>query len=73
MIGLKVPKKKADTIRRALLKHSLVNLSWKIKRSGDFVFIPITEKPADLSGVPDLSDSEVVETDFEAQKGPQKL
>lgn len=72
MIGLKITKKKADTVRRALLKHSLVDLNWKIKRSGDFVFIPITEKPADLSGVPDLSDSEIVETDFEAQKRAPK-
>ena len=47
MIGLKVPKNMADTIRRILLKNSLINLEMKIRRSGDFVFIPLTEKLED--------------------------
>jgi tRNA (guanine37-N1)-methyltransferase len=73
MIGLKVPKNMADTIRRILLKNSLINLEMKIRRSGDFVFIPLTEKLEDKT-IDDLglSDVEIVETEFEMQKKAPK-
>ncbi|MEN6574502.1 MAG: class I SAM-dependent methyltransferase family protein, partial [Methanobacterium aggregans] len=76
MIGLKVPKKNADNIRRTLLKESVVDLDWKIKRSGEFVFIPIVEIPKsqlmDLIGEKVCCNLEVVETEFESQRRDPK-
>ena len=75
MIGLKVPKNHADYVRRILLKHSLMDLEQKIKRSNGYVFIPLYRKPDKETeneiGIPDL---EIVESEFEAQKkGPKSL
>ncbi|MGO9387148.1 MAG: class I SAM-dependent methyltransferase [Methanobacterium sp.] len=75
MIGLKIPKNHADEIRRILLKYSLIDLEFKIKRSKDFVFIPLikklnNEKIEKLN----LPSFEIIETKFEAQpKQPRSL
>jgi len=43
MLGLKIPRKQADQVRKILLKHSLMNLEHKIKRSDDYVYIPLSK------------------------------
>ena len=76
MIGLKVPKQNADKIRRMLLKSSAIDLDWKIKRHGEFVFIPLVEIPKaqlmDLIGEEVCCNLELVETEFEAQRREPK-
>lgn len=75
MLGLKIPKKQADQVRKILLKHSLINLEQKIKRSDDYVYIPLSRKPD--GGVMDeigLKDIEIVDMEFEThKKGPKSL
>ena len=75
MLGLKIPKKQADHVRRILLKHSLINLEWKIKRSDDYVFIPLIKKPdEEVTEEINSSDLEIIETVFEAhKKSPHSL
>ncbi len=80
MIGLKVPKNQADKVRRILLKHSLVDLQLKIKRSGDFVLIPLEQGPDLTRENPQkieeigVTSFEIIETEFEEQKrGPKSL
>lgn len=75
MIGLKIPKKQADYVRRILLRHSLVNLEWKIKRSDDYVYIPLHGKPQDdFWDEIGISGLEMVETDFKLhKKSPKSL
>lgn len=80
MIGLKIPKKDADQIRKTLLDQALIDLARKIKRTEDFVFIPLNQKPNTemlekiAISSPGISCLEMVETEFEAQKrGPKSL
>lgn len=75
MIGLKIPKRRADEIRRALLKHSLINLELKIKRSQDYVYIPLYRAPDEKLGKKiGISSLEIVDSEFETQKkGAQSL
>lgn len=75
MLGLRISKNNADYVRRILLKHSLIDLELKIKRSDKFVFIPLhkelEEEIIDEIGIPDLK---MVDTEFELQKkGPKSL
>lgn len=75
MMGLKIPKKQADQVRRILLKHSLIDLEWKIKRSDEHVYLPLVGKP-DREVVDEigLSPVEIVDTTFEPhKKGPNSL
>ncbi|HPX78386.1 MAG TPA: hypothetical protein PL055_06435, partial [Methanobacterium sp.] len=46
MLGLEIPKRRADQVRKTLLKHSLINHELKIKRLGDYVYIPLASKPS---------------------------
>lgn len=69
MLGLKIPKEQADHVRRILLKHSLMDLNWKIKRSHDHVFIPLIRKPdEEVKEDINYSGLEIVNTVFEAHK-----
>lgn len=69
MIGLKIPKRRADEIRRTLIKHSLINLELKIKRSPDYVYIPLNKAPDEkLKDEIGISSLEMVDTEFETQK-----
>ncbi|MGA2675426.1 MAG: class I SAM-dependent methyltransferase [Methanobacterium sp.] len=75
MIGLKIPKNHADEIRRILLKYSLINLKFKIKRSKDFVYIPLIKK-LEAEKIKELNfpSFEIIETEFEAHnKQPKSL
>ncbi|HMK54012.1 MAG TPA: class I SAM-dependent methyltransferase family protein [Methanobacteriaceae archaeon] len=65
MIGLKVPKKEANTIRQLLLQKQMLNLDYKIKRSRDYVYFPLTKSPNKLL---DELKVQMVETDFEEVK-----
>jgi tRNA (guanine37-N1)-methyltransferase len=63
MIGLKVPRKKANQVRLFLLENQILNLKFKIKRFEDYVYLPLLENPGeDLIEDKNL---EVVETEFE--------
>jgi tRNA (guanine37-N1)-methyltransferase len=75
MIGLEVPKKKADQIRRFLMEKKLLNLELKIKRSQDHVYFPLHQKLEDnLLQQMGLFKDNLVETGFEEQKrGPRSL
>lgn len=75
MIGLKVPKKNADKIRRVLLNQSLINLDMKIKSIDDFVFIPLIHRPPEtLIEEIAFEKVELVDTEFEIHtKGPKSL
>lgn len=69
MLGLKVSKNNANDIRRILLKKSLIDLGWKIKTSGNHVYLPIKKAPSgkildELDGF----EIEVVDTDFQLHK-----
>jgi tRNA (guanine37-N1)-methyltransferase len=72
MMGLKIKKKMANEIRKKLLKKSLINLDFKIKRENDFVIIPLVMKPEKEILIE--YETEIIETDFEKQKrGPRSL
>ncbi|HEY0196587.1 MAG TPA: class I SAM-dependent methyltransferase family protein, partial [Methanobacterium sp.] len=75
MMGLKIPKKQADQVRRILLKHSLIDLEWKIKRTDEYVYLPLAGKPGvNVIEEMGLSQVEIVDTDFEPhKKGPNSL
>ncbi|MGZ7109122.1 MAG: class I SAM-dependent methyltransferase, partial [Methanobacterium sp.] len=45
MIGLKIKKNRANDVRILLLKQSLIDLDFKIKRENDFVIIPLINEP----------------------------
>jgi tRNA (guanine37-N1)-methyltransferase len=73
LIGLKIPKNHADEIRRILLEYSLINHEFKIKRSDDFVFIPLIKKlDTEMMKELNLSSFEIIETEFESQKKEPK-
>lgn len=75
MLGLKIPKNQADYVRRVLLKDSLLDLNWKIKRSDDYVFIPLLMEPGkEFFNEIGLMDLEMVDTLFEShKKSPSSL
>jgi tRNA (guanine37-N1)-methyltransferase len=75
MIGIKVPKNNADKIRRILLNHSLIKLDLKIKRIGDYVYIPLINEPDDeLINEIEGYNYKLVDTEFEIHtKGPKSL
>lgn len=63
MIGLQVPKKEANRIRQLLLQKQMLNLDYKIKRSPEYVYLPLIQRmDADLLNEVGLK---VVDTDFE--------
>jgi tRNA (guanine37-N1)-methyltransferase len=69
MIGLKVPKKEANRIRLFLQEKYLLDHNWKIKRSEDYVYLPLTTKPDnDLMKEMGLFQDDLVETEFEELK-----
>jgi tRNA (guanine37-N1)-methyltransferase len=69
MIGLKVLKKNANHIRLILLEKSLLDHERKIKRSDDYVYLPLNEKPDNgFLKEMGLNVKDVVETDFEELK-----
>ncbi|HNS25161.1 MAG TPA: class I SAM-dependent methyltransferase family protein [Methanobacteriaceae archaeon] len=72
MIGLKVPKKEANQLRLLLLEHKILDRNFKIKRSLDYVFIPLLERPGmDLMKNESL---QVVDTEFEeAKRSPRSM
>jgi tRNA (guanine37-N1)-methyltransferase len=66
MIGLKVPRKEANQVRLLLLENKILNLDFKIKRSQDYVYLPLMERPEqDL-----IKDKilQIVETEFEENR-----
>ncbi len=69
MLGLKVPKNNADEIRRILLKKSLVDLEWKIKRVDGHVYIPLKNIPGkdSMDEIGEI-EVEVVDTLFQIHK-----
>ena len=72
MIGLKVPKNKANHVRKILLKHSILNLDARIRRENDFVILPLNERPdLDVKMITG-QEGEVIETTFEMQKRSPK-
>ncbi|WP_321422204.1 class I SAM-dependent methyltransferase family protein [uncultured Methanobacterium sp.] len=69
MIGLKVPKKEANHIRLFLQEKYLLDHNWKIKRSDDYVYLPLTTKPDnDFIKEMGLFQDNLVETEFEELK-----
>jgi tRNA (guanine37-N1)-methyltransferase len=75
MLGLKIPKTQADYVRQILLKKSLVNMEWKIKRSNEYVFIPLIQEPdtATLKEI-GISGLEIADISFEEyKKSPKSL
>jgi len=69
MMGLKIKKKMANEIRKILLKKSLINLDYKIKRENDYVIIPLIMKPEiEILVEYELNETEIIDTDFEKQK-----
>lgn len=75
MIGLKVPKKSAERVRKILLEHSLIDLDHKIERDNHFVFFPLFRTPEDhiLNRIR-LNNIEMIDTQFKLQKqGPKSL
>jgi len=45
MIGLKVPKNEANRIRLLLQEKGILDHNWKIRRSDDYVYLPLTQEP----------------------------
>lgn len=75
MLGFKIPKKQAESVRKTLLNHSLVDLEWKIKRTDTHVYLPLKKAP-DTDVVDEISvpEFEIVDTSFEPhKKGPNSL
>ncbi|MDP3066835.1 MAG: class I SAM-dependent methyltransferase family protein [Methanobacteriaceae archaeon] len=72
MIGLKVPRKEANQIRLLLLENKILNLNFKIKRSPNYVYLPLLEIPGkDLIKDDGL---QVVDTKFEeAKRNPRSV
>lgn len=70
LIGLKIPKKQADEIRKKLLNYSLINMDFKIKIVNNHVIIPLTGGKEFKSRMNELNLSrfELVETQFEDYK-----
>ncbi|MGZ7160721.1 MAG: class I SAM-dependent methyltransferase, partial [Methanobacterium sp.] len=75
MIGLKINKNWANDARKLLLKHSQIDLDFKIKRENDFVIIPLIKEPGkEILIEIGQNKTEIIDTDFEMQKrGPKSL
>ncbi|NJE26952.1 class I SAM-dependent methyltransferase family protein [Thermococcus sp. MV5] len=56
MLGVKVPKKEAESVRKTLLELNLLDNRFKVKTTGDFVVFPVKER---------IEGFELVETTFE--------
>ena len=56
MLGIKVPKKEAEKIRKQLLELNLLDVNFKVKHQNDFVIFPIKER---------IKGFEIIETTFE--------
>ncbi len=62
MLAIKVPKRKAERVRRRLLELGVLAKGYSIKREGDFVLFPVTER---------VEGFELVESGFkESRKRP---
>jgi tRNA (guanine37-N1)-methyltransferase len=75
MIGLKVPKKEANRIRLILQEKSILNHDWKIRRSDDYVYLPLNQNPDKglLEGM-NLTSANVINTEFEEHtKRPRSM
>ena len=59
MLGIKVPKKEAEKIRKQLLELNLLDVNFKVKHQNDFVIFPIKER---------IKGFEIIETTFERAK-----
>ncbi len=81
MKGIKVPKNKANDIRKILMENSLIDLGLKIERDSEFVYLPLisginSEKLALLNTeLPDIDIvKSIIEMEFEIQKrGPKSF
>lgn len=81
MKGIKIPKNKANDVRKILMENSLIDLGLKIKRDSEFVYLPLisrinAEKLALLdTGLSDIDIvKSVIEMEFEIQKrGPKSF
>ncbi len=65
MKALKVPKRHADTIIKRLIRDSLIDPNYRIKRDQISVFIPLKE-PVDPSSIHESAS--IVETEFEEKE-----
>ncbi|WP_461864298.1 class I SAM-dependent methyltransferase family protein, partial [Thermococcus sp.] len=62
MLAIKVPKREAERVRRRLLELGVLAKGYSIKREGDFVLFPVTER---------VEGFELVESEFkESRKRP---
>jgi tRNA (guanine37-N1)-methyltransferase len=81
MKGIKVPKNKANDVRKILMENSLIDLGLKIERDSEFVYLPLissinSEKLALLNiELPDIDIvKSIIEIEFEIQKrGPKSF
>lgn len=75
MIGLKVPKNEANHIRLILQEKNILNHNWKIRRSEDYVYLPLNQEPDDkILKELDLNSVDIVTIDFEElQKRPRSM
>lgn len=75
MLGLKIPKKQADNLRKLLIKHSVMDLDWKIKRTDTHVYLPLKKSPDEcVMNEIGILQVEIVDTTFEPhKKGPNSL
>jgi len=66
MIGLKINKKNAERLRRFMVKHDLFNPQYKILKSKDFIYFPISQRDSSyIEDVRRLYGAEIAEVDFE--------
>ncbi|GAB4310024.1 MAG: class I SAM-dependent methyltransferase family protein [Methanobacteriaceae archaeon] len=73
MYGLKVPKKRANDIRKVLLKQSIMELDYKIKQEDEFVILPLKNSlNKDQFKSLDLNLENLVDCEFEKQKREPK-
>ncbi|HSO25238.1 MAG TPA: class I SAM-dependent methyltransferase family protein, partial [Methanobacteriaceae archaeon] len=75
MKGIKIPKNKANDVRKILMENSLIDLGLKIKRDSEFVYLPLisgikAEKLALLDT--ELSDIDIVKSVIEMELEIQK-
>ncbi|NYB51944.1 MAG: class I SAM-dependent methyltransferase family protein [Methanobacteriaceae archaeon] len=75
MIGLKSPKKEANHLRIVLQEKNLLNHEFKIRRSDDYVYLPLNQKPDNnVLEELNLNSSYIVDTDFEEyEKRPRSM
>ncbi|WP_400203919.1 class I SAM-dependent methyltransferase [Candidatus Methanomassiliicoccus intestinalis] len=64
---LKVPREKAESIRRRLIESGLLDISFRIKGQGEFILIPVVSKEIDCEYEfveEELQSQEKTETDY---------